>query len=63
LNELEFTKSEILPIAYKNQMTAFRSLEGRFAHGRDYQLAGRGIERRGRIHEKGTRYAMDDGVG
>jgi hypothetical protein len=40
LNELEFTKIEILPRPQKHQMTAFRSLEGRFAHVRDYQLAG-----------------------
>jgi hypothetical protein len=30
--KLEFTKSEILPTLQKHQMTAFRSLEGRFAH-------------------------------
>jgi hypothetical protein len=32
LNELKFTKREILPRSQKHQMTAFRSLEERFAH-------------------------------
>ena len=33
-DELEFIKSEILYLHKKCQSTAFRSLEGRFAHGR-----------------------------
>ena len=34
VDEPEFTKSEILPLHQTCQSTAFRSLEGRFAHVR-----------------------------
>ena len=37
-NELEFTKSGILPMCKTYTMTAFRNLEERFAHARNATL-------------------------